>query len=332
MPPGSSTIAFTGGRVVTMNGDEVIEDGVVARRGQPHQGRRPEGRGLGPRGGEDVRRRGKTVLPGFVDAHYHGSFGADGVLPQQNWHSDASLAFGVTTVHDPSNDTERGLLGRRARARRALPRPAHLLDRHDPLRRRRRLQGRDRLDRRRARAPAPPEGRGRDLGQELPAAAPRAAPADPRGRARDRHHGRARGRIALRDEHEHGRGRAHDDRAHDPRRPTSTRTSRRSGLRGRSATRRRCSSPTAGSSGRSTGTRRPTSGRTRASRSSSRRSSSTRARAGARWRPTTSGTTSTRRGSPRSSTRTASPSTPAPTASARGSASTGRSGCSRREA
>ena len=56
MPPGASTIAFTGGRVVTMKGDEVIEDGVVARRGQSHQGRRPEGRGLDPRGREDVRR------------------------------------------------------------------------------------------------------------------------------------------------------------------------------------------------------------------------------------------------------------------------------------
>jgi len=29
-----------------------------------------------------------------------------GISPQQNWRHDASLAFGVTTLHDPSNDTE----------------------------------------------------------------------------------------------------------------------------------------------------------------------------------------------------------------------------------
>ena len=216
MPPSSSTIAFTGGRVVTMNGDEVIEDGVVVVEGNRIKAVGKRGAVAIPAGAKTYDVTGKTILPGFVDAHYHGGFGADGVLPQQNWHSDASLAFGVTTVHDPSQRHRRGLHGRRAGARRAPPRAAHLLDRHDPLRRRRRLQGRDRLARRRARAPAPAEDRRRDLGQELPAAAPRAAPADPRGRARDRHHGRPGGRIALRDEHDDGRGRAHHDRAQHP--------------------------------------------------------------------------------------------------------------------
>ncbi len=32
--------------------------------------------------------------------------GNDGIVPQQNWDTDATLAFGVTTVHDPSHDTE----------------------------------------------------------------------------------------------------------------------------------------------------------------------------------------------------------------------------------
>ena len=35
--------------------------------------------------------------------------GADGIIPQQSWVNYATLAFGVTTLHDPSNDTERGL-------------------------------------------------------------------------------------------------------------------------------------------------------------------------------------------------------------------------------
>ena len=79
----------------------------------------------------------------------------------------------------------------------------------------------------------------------------------------------------------------------DPGSQRLRRRRRRSGRRRRSATRRRCSSGTAGSSARTTGTRRRTSGRTRGSRSSSRRSSWIRARAGARWRPRTSSTTST---------------------------------------
>ncbi len=105
MPPSSSTIAFTGGRVVTMNGDEVIEDGVVLVEGNRIKAVGRRGEVSIPAGAKTYDVTGKTVLPGFVDAHYHGGFGADGVLPQQNWHSDASLAFGVTTVHDPSNDT-----------------------------------------------------------------------------------------------------------------------------------------------------------------------------------------------------------------------------------
>ena len=48
---------------------------------------------------------GKTILPGFVDVHWHGSQGSSEITPQQNWFNYASMAFGVTTVHDPSNDT-----------------------------------------------------------------------------------------------------------------------------------------------------------------------------------------------------------------------------------
>ncbi len=102
----SSTLAFTGGRVVTMKGDEVIEDGVVVVQGNRIAAVGRRGQIAIPQGAKTVDVTGKTVLPGFIDAHYHGAFGGgDEILPQQNWHSDASLAFGVTTVHDPSNDT-----------------------------------------------------------------------------------------------------------------------------------------------------------------------------------------------------------------------------------
>ena len=64
-----------------------------------------KGEVLIPAGAKTIDAAGKTVLPGFVDAHWHGSVGSDGMLPQQNWVTDAGLAFGVTTIHDPSNDT-----------------------------------------------------------------------------------------------------------------------------------------------------------------------------------------------------------------------------------
>jgi imidazolonepropionase-like amidohydrolase/Tol biopolymer transport system component len=101
----SGVVAFTGGRVVTMNGAEVIEDGVVLVEGNRIKAVGKRGEVAVPAGARTVDATGKTVLPGFVDVHWHGSFGSDGVLPQQNWSTDASLAFGVTTAHDPSNDT-----------------------------------------------------------------------------------------------------------------------------------------------------------------------------------------------------------------------------------
>jgi imidazolonepropionase-like amidohydrolase len=59
-----------------------------------------------PAGARIVDTKGKTIVPGLIDVHWHGSFGEDGIVPESNWGQYASLAFGVTTVHDPSNDTQ----------------------------------------------------------------------------------------------------------------------------------------------------------------------------------------------------------------------------------
>jgi len=48
---------------------------------------------------------GKTIIPGLVDVHWHGAMGYDDITPEQSWVNYATLAFGVTTLHDPSNDT-----------------------------------------------------------------------------------------------------------------------------------------------------------------------------------------------------------------------------------
>jgi imidazolonepropionase-like amidohydrolase len=50
--------------------------------------------------------KGKTIMPGIVDAHAHIGAFRDGLTVQQNWQLYANLAFGVTTAHDPSANSE----------------------------------------------------------------------------------------------------------------------------------------------------------------------------------------------------------------------------------
>jgi imidazolonepropionase-like amidohydrolase/Tol biopolymer transport system component len=101
----SGSVAVVGGRVVTMKGDEVIEDGVVLVEGHRIKAVGPRGQVTVPAGAPVFDASGMTVLPGIVDVHWHGGKGSDQIVPERNWVDDASLAFGVTTIHDPSNDT-----------------------------------------------------------------------------------------------------------------------------------------------------------------------------------------------------------------------------------
>jgi imidazolonepropionase-like amidohydrolase len=99
------TLALVGGKVVTMRGDEVLEDGVVVVEGNriTAVGRRNEV--AIPSDAQVFDVSGTTVLPGLIDVHAHGAQAADGITPQSNWIHAANLAFGITTIHDPSNDT-----------------------------------------------------------------------------------------------------------------------------------------------------------------------------------------------------------------------------------
>ena len=49
---------------------------------------------------------GKTIMPGLIDVHAHVGSEDDGILAQSSWPLMANLAFGVTTSHDPSNDSQ----------------------------------------------------------------------------------------------------------------------------------------------------------------------------------------------------------------------------------
>ncbi|HET9229095.1 MAG TPA: amidohydrolase family protein, partial [Thermoanaerobaculia bacterium] len=101
----AGTVAVVGGRIVTMKGEEVIEDGTIVIEGNRIKAVGPRGQVQVPAGAHVVDAKGKTVIPGLVDVHWHGGFGTDDIIPEDNWNTYASLAFGVTTLHDPSNDT-----------------------------------------------------------------------------------------------------------------------------------------------------------------------------------------------------------------------------------
>ncbi len=102
----SGVVAFTNAHIITMNGDEVIENGTIVVRNNRIEAVGPAGEITVPDNAfvEDVD--GKTIMPGLVDAHAHiGNF-REGLSPQQQWHYFANLGYGVTTAHDPSSNTE----------------------------------------------------------------------------------------------------------------------------------------------------------------------------------------------------------------------------------
>lgn len=105
----SDTVAFVGGRIITMREaettQEVLEDGVLLVRGDRIAAVGRRGEVAVPAGARVVDVAGKTLLPGFIDAHAHANHFFDGAIPQANWAYYANLAFGITTMFDPSANT-----------------------------------------------------------------------------------------------------------------------------------------------------------------------------------------------------------------------------------
>jgi len=101
-------IALVGARVVTMRDAyqrrEVIENGTVLVRGRTIEAVGPAGEVGIPEGFQTIDVSGHTIIPGIVDAHAHGAMSNEQLQPRQNWMQYANLAFGVTTIHDPSNE------------------------------------------------------------------------------------------------------------------------------------------------------------------------------------------------------------------------------------
>lgn len=101
----TGVVAFTGARVLTMRGgdaNEVLENATVVVTANRISAVGPASTTKLPPGARVFDARGKTIIPGLVDAHAHAHYSHIGAIPDRFWAYDANLAYGVTTMHDPS--------------------------------------------------------------------------------------------------------------------------------------------------------------------------------------------------------------------------------------
>lgn len=98
-------VVITGAKIVTMADKDggVIENGAIVIEGDRITAVGQAGAITVPAGAVTVDATGKTIVPGFVDAHAHGSHADDELVPQQNWSEIVNLAMGTTTSHNPSS-------------------------------------------------------------------------------------------------------------------------------------------------------------------------------------------------------------------------------------
>ena len=82
------------GMQIIENADVIIKDNRIVSVG-------PRDSVPIPQGAEVVDVTGKTLLPGFVDTHYHAQWLIPEIHPRQAWQYLTMLAYGVTTTRDP---------------------------------------------------------------------------------------------------------------------------------------------------------------------------------------------------------------------------------------
>lgn len=99
-------IAIKNCRIITMDGDKVIENGLLVTKENKitYVGNYSEK--LIPANAYIIDGKEKTIMPGIVDVHAHLGAFRYGLSPQKHWEYYTNLAYGVTTTHDPSSNSE----------------------------------------------------------------------------------------------------------------------------------------------------------------------------------------------------------------------------------
>lgn len=102
----SGMLALTNARIITMKGDEVIESGTIVIKENRIISVGKSSEIPIPAEAKQIDCKGKTIMPGIVDVHAHLGTFRQGLSPQKQWQYYANLAYGVTTTHDPSSNSE----------------------------------------------------------------------------------------------------------------------------------------------------------------------------------------------------------------------------------
>lgn len=89
---GTQTIAIVGATLIDGNGGEAVANSVVIVKGNTIESIGTEGNVDVPEGVEIIEANGLTLMPGLIDAHYHGD------NPKM---SGSFLSHGITSVRDP---------------------------------------------------------------------------------------------------------------------------------------------------------------------------------------------------------------------------------------
>ena len=100
----SGSVLLSGARVITMKGTEVIPNGDVLVTNNRIAAVGKRGSLTVPPGTRTISVAGKTIMPGFVDAHSH-MWAPRGLHQTEVWQYLANLAYGVTTTRDPQTST-----------------------------------------------------------------------------------------------------------------------------------------------------------------------------------------------------------------------------------
>jgi Tol biopolymer transport system component len=98
-------ILLRGARLITMNGDEVIENGDLLIHDNRIAGVGTKGSIQAPHGATVLDLHGATIMPGIIDVHAHWTQIRRNVLDLDSWSLLANLAYGVTAGRDPQTFT-----------------------------------------------------------------------------------------------------------------------------------------------------------------------------------------------------------------------------------
>ncbi|MEW6051521.1 MAG: amidohydrolase family protein [Candidatus Zixiibacteriota bacterium] len=102
----NTDLYFVGAKILPMNDMSIIENGVVHIKGQKIVEVGTKDKIAIPANAKVIDVSGMTLMPGLVDIHAHPWSSNSDIYPQQDWAYLVNLAFGVTTMHDPSNNSQ----------------------------------------------------------------------------------------------------------------------------------------------------------------------------------------------------------------------------------